>query len=748
MLDVNTVEPAAQRPRVSHRDGHDLLELCRNLVARQWRVVVGIAAAVVGAALLFCLLVAPRFGATASVLIDGRKLNVFQQQSPIGDAVVDPGMIDSQVEILRSDWVAALVVRRLDLLNDPELNEPPGLVGTARAWLRSLYAAPEPPPSEADRIRRLAERLRGDLTVRRVGQSYVLEVSYQSLRPARAAEVANAVAETYISDQLQSRFDMAKRTSGWLEDRIKELGDQSGKAAGTLLEYKAKNNIVETNGRTILEQQLSELTTQLGVARVAADGLKARLDRIENVLRGDVGKADLPDVRSEVVTRLRQQYVDLAARESSLAARVGAEHEATVAVRNQIAETNAALAGEYRRLAESARSDYEIAKARVESAQANLAAFVTQSQRAGEAQVALRELESSAQTARTLHDTFLRRLMESMQQQSFPITEARIVSPATPPLMKSFPRTTLILLGAAFVGGALGLGAGVLREVADRTLKSGDEVERTLGLRALGTMPEIGETLPTTRLGRIGAAVKLSPTAPDDPARLTHHVLQEPHSHFAEAVRAIKVALVLAGVEKPANVIGVTSTIPDEGKSTVAANLAHLLGRNGQTVLLVDGDLRKPNLSRLLAPASRAGLLQLSGGVPLADALKTLAPSPHVSFLPAGSAESLAQPRAVADLKIAETILEAARTQFDYVVVDLPPLAPVIDVRAAAEMIDAFVYVVRWGATPAQLAANALEASPGVADKVLGVVLNRADPAKIGLYDRLYGSYQDYVGHA
>ena len=299
------------------------------------------------------------------------------------------------------------------------------------------------------------------MTVRRIGLTYAIGIDFNSLNPDRASAVANAVANAYVDDVLEAKYETTRRAVSWLQDRLKELREQALTADRAVVDFKAKNNIVnvDNNGRLLNEQQIGELNSALVQARAQTAEAQARLQRVQQILSSDdpdpasSAAATVTDtLHNEVITKLRQQYLDLGAKEADWTVRYGRNHLAVVNLRNQRREIRLSILDELRRIAETYKSEFEIAKARENSVQKSLDDIVAQSQTTNEAQVTLHNLDSSAQSYRSLYDNFLQRYMESVQQQSFPVTEARLITQATPPLYKSAPKTPLVL-GLALMGG-------------------------------------------------------------------------------------------------------------------------------------------------------------------------------------------------------------------------------------------------------------------------------------------------------
>jgi succinoglycan biosynthesis transport protein ExoP len=689
----------------------------------------------------------PTFTATASLIIDSRKNQLFQQQSVLGEIPIDSSSVESQVQILKSETIALSVIKDLHLADDPEFSgSGGGLIGALVGGIRQLFSASSP-SSEFEATRRTVEAFGNRLTVRRVGLTYIIEIGFNSFSADRAAQIANAVADSYVVDQLEAKYQATRRASFWLQDRIKELRDQASVAERAVVEYKTKNNIVESGGRLMNEQQLAELNSQLVTARSQVSETRARLDRIQSILNADSPEATVDatvtdTLNSPVVTKLRSQYLDLASREADWSKRYGVYHQAAVSLRTQMQGIRASILDELRRLAESYKSDFQIATQREASIQRELSTTVSASQVTNQAQVSLRDLESSAQTYRALYDNFLQRYMESVQQQSFPITEARVITKASRPLRPSAPRSMLVLAISGAAGLLLGLGLARLRDLSDRVFRTSEQVETVLQTDCLAVLPRIARKdsglkgLPSPAPG---AGLARSVQRNDG---LFWHVIDEPFSRFSESIRSLKVAADLHNLSKPNKVIGFTSTLPNEGKSTIAGSFAELLAKSGVRTLLVDCDLRNPSLTRALASGAKSGILEyLAGNASFTDIIWT-DHATNLDFLPAVVKTRFAHSSEVIGSESMKEMFDSLLNVYDYIIVDLSPLAPVVDVRVTTKFVDSYVFVVEWERTKIEVVEHALNIAKGVRDRMLGVVLNKADINRIGRYGH-DGYYQN-----
>jgi polysaccharide biosynthesis transport protein len=725
----------------------DTFKSTSDFVRRQYPIIGFVLAIAIALGFVYVMTTPPSFTATTTMMIDAKRVQLFQQPSMINDLPIDAATVESQIEVLKSETVAQAVIDKLHLVNDPEFVGPGGgLIGTVLNLVTSLFSFGETANIDSDFAskRTAVGNFESKLNIRRVGLTYVINISFQSLNPGRAAEVANAVANAYIDDQLEAKFDSARRAGSWLQGRLRELRDQASTAERAVVAFKNKNEMVDTGGRTINEQQLAELNSELVLARSKTAEAKARMDRVEAVLRNESPDttviATVADtLKNEVITKLRSKYLELAQREADWTPRYGATHLAVVNVRNQMHEIQNSIRDELQRIAQTYKSDLEIAKQNEESVQKQLEQAVAQSQVNNEAQVSLRELESNAQTYRALYDNFLQRYMESVQQQSFPITEARIITAATRPLGKSKPKTALVLGLAALVGLGLGFAGAAWRDFADRVFRTVSQVENMLHTECIALLPVIGKAARAKPV----RPVKVVETG-QYPSIVTKGiystVVDAPLSAYAEAIRAIKVAIDLSPSVASGRIIGITSSIPDEGKSTTAVSIARLIAMTGARTLLVDADLRNPTLSRSLTPKAH-GLQEVLKGQSDLESAIWFDRATGLYFLPASVKGGMAQSSEILASPATRKFFDTLRQSYNYIIVDFSPLMPIVDVRVSANLVDSYIYVIKWGDTRIDYVKQALRSARGVTDNLLGVVLNQVDLTALGRYDGGSGSY-------
>ncbi|MBO0732790.1 MAG: polysaccharide biosynthesis tyrosine autokinase, partial [Methylocapsa sp.] len=760
------------------------------IIAHQLPVIIGTIVAITALGFLYLLFATPTFLATASVVLDLRKAQTFeQQQAPAHeDNMVDSGMVQTQIEILKSAEIAHAIVDKFQLTKDPEFVGPPtGIKRVISAITSAIFGSRE--LTEAEKASVAADSLQDKCTISRVGQTYVIDVGVELRDPQKAARIANAMVDFYLNDELEAKYAAARRATVWLQKRAHELQAQMTVASQAVADFKKEHNIITVaplgsdrrsrhdEGLLMNEKEVSDLNTQLVLAQAQTADAKARYDRIQEIMKQDVPDASVAEaLKNEVIIKLRQQYLDLATREAMWSQRYGANHLAAVQTRNQMREISRSIKDEMQKIEESAKSDYEIAQTREQTIKDGLSKVVSQSQVTNQARVRLQDLESAAETAQAIYEDFLQRQMTAVQAQSFPIPEARLIDPAEPPLLKTHPKAWLVLLLTATAGIVVSYSAAYLRELYDRVFRSSAQIEEALELKCLAMVPDLRHSeeldaaagkpiafLPSRIARRLPpwlarwlselpgiwrtitryllakwqrliagpqprrvTEVSGPRTPPQRPAAIArppllfNHVLDEPFSQFTESLRSIKIASDLAARQDPVKVFGVTSILPHEGKSTIAANYAQLIAQCGFDTVLIDADFRNPTLSRQFISKS-PGLSEVISGqlelqkVLLADRRTGL------KVVPSGLRSKLLNTNELLASAGMRNIAAGLRETCDYIVVDLPPLVPVVDARAAINFIDAYILVIEWGRTRIDAARRSLANAPEIYERVLGV---------------------------
>lgn len=759
-------KPLPSSDAVSADDFIDVERLL-SMAARQAKVVAACAAIGLFLGVLYLQTTPPTYMATSRVLIDEGLNKVVDEVSAASVSMQTDSAILSQIEILHSARLAAVVVDKQKLdQNDAFLYPPTSAVSKAAGFVRGVirYFRPSPAvgttdvtrldPATRDAMIASSRRdyailkLQNEVQAERIGRSYVISIAYQATDPALATAITKAYADAYLADQLDASFDATERAAVWLQGRLTELRESSQAASLAVEKFRAEHGLAVDDGQLISDKQLSDLNGQLIEAQADTARASARYQQYksivesgsDNAFRDAAISADQPS--NSIISTLKTRYLTVAKRQQDIEANFGAEHPQAVALAKEKADISAQIFGELKQLTEGYRNEYEVALARETALRANVALAAGKSSIDNQSQVKLRELEQKATALSTLYQTFLGRYEEASQQQSFPVGKIRVISDATLPQSAATPRTSIVLGLSLVLGVMMGAGVGGLNEFRERFFRTGEDVRDRVGLKFLGYLPIIGSKVAKDDKRDDGqAAVKTaqSPSAAERRARMRVSI-DAPASMFSETLRSAKIAFDVVMEGQGSRVIGVISVLPGEGKSTVAANLAGLLAANGSKTLLVDGDLRKPGLSRSLGMEAEQGLMEavVSGqtwqSVGKIDRQTKLAIVPAV---PRGHFSHTSELLSSAGMR---RFIDNAKETFEYIIVDLPPLGPVVDAKAFAPLADGFVLVTEWGRTPRAMVQSILSSEPYIANKIVGVVLNKVDLKKLAKYGSIGGS--------
>jgi polysaccharide biosynthesis transport protein len=737
------------------------------IVRRQLLVIalIGLVGTSLGA---FYVFIAPyTYTAESRIGIDPRRVQLFPKAT-FSEGPIDGPALDSEIELVRSESVALSVVNSLRLAKDPEFLKPPGVLGVLLGFashLRSLVK-PTKPLSESEATKAALTVLSKNLLVFRVGASYNLSIQYRSGNPERAVQIANAIAEAYIDEQLEGKYEPTRRATQWLEGRIEELNQKLKHAERLVIDFKKNNDMITVDGKLVNEQHIADLISQLATAQSRTSEAKARLDRIDMVIRDSSLHSQMGSIadtamsatgiqatveqgvrdtlNSGVFTQLRTRYLELVNREASWSRKYGANHGAVVNLRDEISQIQRSFLAELKRLRETYVNTYETVMQEEHNLEKRIADAVSRSQPINEAQITSLDLESNAKNLRAMYDNFRQRYADSLQQQSFPISDARITARAALPLEKSGPKMALILVMATAGGLGFGVAVGILRELMNGSFCTREQVESALQTPCIAVVPSLKSDKGPTLIGNpkpmlsfdrgLGAGLNDQRTISRDPD-ICWAVLNAPFSRFAEAIRSIKLAVELNnGGDNSWRIIGFTSSLPQEGKSTIVASLALLMAQAGARVILVDCDLRNPSLSRKLAPNADHGILDvIAGRISLKEAVWT-DQSTNLTFLPAVTNYRLMHSSDILSADATRKLFEILQSRYDYVLVDLTPLMPIVDTRATRAFVDCYICVIEWGRTTSDAVKHAFRDAHNISENMLGIVLNKADINQVSRY--------------
>lgn len=705
---------------------------------------------------------------TAQVdLAIGRSPDVetFQDFSGISSRAAEI-QIETELLVLTSEQIAERVVRRLELHMDPRfttsqptlmaelLRMPVRAIRGLLAQARGFLSEDLPDPATVEQVRVDAEeraidwaaqRLRAGISAFSLRGSRVLQVRYTSQSPGLSAQIANAIAEAYIDDQLEATDAASQRAIDWLRQRRDELRAQLEQVTQIAERFREENGLLGVDVDLLVSAELERLTQDLVAARASVVDLEARDRRLtEIVTSGDTSAVVRETATQGITAGLRSRYLDVLRSYNNLAATLGDDHAQTQRRLRELQEIEGLMFEEVRRTAQLLREDLRAARERVASLEVAQARVGERVGADHAVLLQLRDLERNVETVRNLYTSFQQRHQEATQRQEIPVSNARVLNRAQPPVVPSAPNgQRMVLLGGIF--GLLFAGGWVaLREWRDDKVRSEEQVRAALGLEYLGGLNMIRGR--SRRLRRSAAAADQDGALPL-PDMLTF-AADNPLSGFAETMRTGKMSLALRhGQLSRAPRVGFVSCFPAEGKTTVATNFASLLAQQGARVMLIDADLRNPGLTQATGRSFDVGLVDVLIGEADWRAACHRVAGTGVTLLPnsrtrvAHSAELLAS-KGMADL------LDRLDGEYDHVILDLPPLGPVVDARAILDKLDGVFFVLKWGGTNLNMARRVLRMDPRVAAKCYGAFLNFYDPRKARAYGdpQGYGQYRAYYG--
>ena len=677
-MKINPV--ATQRPVADAMERSDEIDLGQ-LALTLWRgkfIIGGLAALgfVIGVWYGF-LQAVPVYTAKATVALESRDSQVTDLASVMTGLSGDQATINTEVEVIRSRVLAGQLVDQLDLIKDPEFNgalkkpnklAPGAIIRKIIDVVTGSDSTPATLSVEEQRERTINSALNA-IQVSNVRQSYVFSITAVTKSPVKSALFANTLAEIYIQDQVNVKFEATERATAWLSERVLELQTELEASEARLKEFSTNTDLISPEGLMALNRQLKELRD-----------------------------------RRDVLTR-------------------DAEEAAKLAADMQSGSYNAQSTPQ---MIERAKLNAERLAGQRDSLSASIADLEARIDRQSEELVKLQQFQREAEASRLIYEYFLARLKETSVQQGIQQPDSRLLSPAVIPPYPSAPRKSLIAVLAAFLGGFAGIAIVLGKEFTQRTFRAAEELEAKTGYHVLGQIPSI-------------------------PARRRHSILQylidKPTSAAAEAVRNLRVSVLLSDIDNPPQIIMSTSSLPGEGKTTQSIALTQNLSGLGKKVLLVEGDIRRRVFTEYFDTKGKKGIIAvLAGEATLEDVVIRderlgadilVGDRPEINAADVFSSEKFAN------------FMEGLKSKYDYIVVDTPPVLVVPDARIIAQHVDAVIYTVKWDSTRHRQVLDGLKAFESVNVKVAGLVLGQVSPKGMKRYGYgdSYGAYAAYNGY-
>lgn len=700
-----------------------------NVISRaKWRILA--LAVLVSALTVFVVLnMKPVFSARATLLIEAQQAKAVQIEEVYGINSGQQEYYLTQFEILKSRSIAETVIDRLQLAKHPEFTAKPGWRDNIQALLPFLAGNREQVSATQQQLRdreRLVSAFVERLSIEPVRKTQLVNIVYEANDPQLAADVANAIGEAYIDSQLSAKMGITQKANDWLGGRLGELRLQLDASEKALQDFRLREGLIDVAGvRSLGSQELERLGEQVTLMR----SKKAQIDGFVRAVRqfgaNDMSRLEtLPEITAHPgVQQVKAEVISAERKVSELSKFYGPKHPKLMSARSELTTIQQNLHQQIQKLINGISEEANAVSQNLAALEAEMQRAKGQYQDLSGKEAEYQRLSREVETNRQLFDTFMARQKETEVTGNFNSAVARFTDLAVAAVDPIKPNKKLIVILAFVAAVGFGVIVAFVMESLNDTIKTVGEVESVLQQRSLGIVPKMVGKKPIAELNRVFF---------DTEAR-----------QFSESVRSIRTSLSLLGLDRPLQVLLVTSSIPEEGKSTVASNLAFAC-KQLESVLLIDADMRKPTIAKRFGlPSFQPGLANyLTGTEALDDCIVTDEQS-GIDILPAGSIP-LNPLELLSDKKLPE-LLAQLRGRYQKIIIDTPPVQPVSDALVVSTHTDAAVMVVRADQTRSGLIQLSLAKLVNAHARVVGVVLNDLD---LKLAERYYGNFGYYRYYA
>lgn len=720
-----------------------LRDYLRVILKHQWTVITVFAVIVVTVA-INTFTATPIYEATTRLVIEKENPNVVSIQEVMAVDASGTDFYQTQYKIIESRTVAREVLTRLSpaqmemLFPEPEASFLSDLKQTIYGWISSigsLFKTEDEAMSESV-SKALVESSRvsafiKNIQVSPIRNSRLVDVSFEAEDPVLAANVANTIAAGYIDKNLEIKLAAAQNAVKWLHNRIDEERDKVEEAEQALLRYKEEHGIITdftSDAENITAQKLAQLNTKV----VEAESERVEAETRYNQAAALGGSPDMlgsiPEVLgNELIQQIKEMEVGLYKRMSELSKKYGRNHPQMVAIRSELMSVRERLSQEVNRVINSLQNEYRVALAREESLKAALAQQKKDSLGLNQKAIQYGVLRREAESARHMYDLLIKRFKETALTEDMKTGNIRVIDRAEVPNSPVKPRKKLNLILAIIVGLATGLGLAFFFEYLDNTVKIPEDIKQHLKIPFLGPVP-LFETQSAGNPGPDG-----------NPALVTLHA---PKSSASESYRGIRTNILFSSAEAPPQVVLITSAGPREGKTITTLNLGIAMAQAGSKVMILDCDMRRPQIHKAFGLAKDRGISNLLVGSEDVDGALVHTPIPNLDVIPCGPIPP--NPSEMLGSKRMAALLDRLRKGYTHILIDSPPATAVTDPVILSKSVDGVVLVIRAGDTAREIVRNCVGQFQAVGAHILGAILNGVDIGRDKYY--YYQYYHYYYG--
>jgi succinoglycan biosynthesis transport protein ExoP len=707
----------------------DLLEYWRSIAKRKWSII-GLALLVAVIAMLVAFSMRPTYRSTATLMIEQSKAKVVSIEEVYNSMGGNREYFQTQVEIMKSRELARKVIERLKLTEhpdyDPRRNRAEGVSGlNPLSWFRV-----DEPLTDEDVLKSVVRAFQNNLQVQPVRSSQLVQISFTAYDKELAARVPNTLAEVYVESDLEAKVKMTQKASAWLTEQMGELRQKLEGSERALQEYRERERIVDAKGVALsgASRALEEATTSLVSARAKRAEAESLFNQVQAAKQGRGASLEsIPAVlRHPTVQKMKELEAEAERKLADASKRYGPEHPRMLQANAELASARDNVRRQIDIVVAGVAKEYEVAKANEQAIASALGQSKAEIQGLNRKEFQLGVLEREANANRQLYDMFVNRFKETNVAADLQSTVARVVDPATIPGVAYAPKKAQIVSIAAAVALIIGMMLSLLLDRVNNTINTAGEVEAKLGVPMLGYLQKMEGS------GKKSLKTEMA-------------FLSDSQSLFSESIRTIRTSVLMSAIDVQKRVIVITSSVPEEGKTTVSFNLACALAQV-KRVLLIDADLRRPKIGRVLGlEKDSPGLSHLVAGVLPASECVRRHETGGFHILTAGF--SPPNPlEVISSAKFAE-VIEKFKDAFDIVLIDSPPVQLVSDAVVLSRLADTLLYVVKADSTPYPLARNGLKRLAMADAPILGVVLNQLDLERAEKYYGEYSGYGRYRGY-
>ncbi len=705
-------------------DEIDLLKYWQVINHHKWGIL-GLSFVIVLITALVVFSMQPVYRATATLLIESQEANVVSIEEVYGLDTRNAGYYATQFEILKSRELSEKVIRQLNLISHPEFDpeqQPSRFNFDWRSWL-PIPQEEKKPLSEEDRWFSLVNAFQSRLTISPVRKTQLVNINFEAYDPRLAAQVANKLAEVYIENHLEARLEMTETATVWLTRQLDSLKIKVNEAERRLQDFREKEDLINLEGvRTLSTKEMQEIISSLVKVRkerAEAENLYSQVNTIKR--NPDKSYESIPSILNhKLVQDLKAAEAKAERKIAEYKKRYGPKHPKMIAARTELKAVRENLEKQIDSIVAGIENDYNIAVKNENTLTLAMAKTKKEIQKINRKEFQLRELEREVETTRKLYDTFFTRFQEASATSDLQTVNARIMDKAVMPRVPAKPKKKLILILAFIVSLMLGVFLAFLLEFLDNTIKGTHDVEEKLGSPIIGVVP----------LAKIARHEKL------DPLKIfsTNDFLG-----ISESIRSIRTGLILSGLDNPHKVTLVTSSVPGEGKTTLASSLAISLGQLG-SVLLIDADMRLPSIAKTFSiPGKSPGLSNLVAGTESPEKCIHTIEAAGIDVLPCGVLPP--NPLELLSSHRFSALIDFLCDRYDRIIIDSAPVQAASDALVISTVTNSVVYVIKVNSTPVNVIRACMGRLNDAKAPLVGVVLSQLDTTKSPSY-----GHHDYYG--